>query len=129
MLIQQNTLLAMAGLALFVAGSLCWVTRARYRQRHGRRYPIREYHDLPKLSTDPIDNYQRSTTLPANIYEALPFTYLIAAILSYQIYLYTAPSYPAYLATVLFTTAGLYTWLLRGYHRGYHQPHSPVLND
>ncbi|MEH6471614.1 MAG: hypothetical protein V7752_10200 [Halopseudomonas sp.] len=129
MLVQKGTLVGIAGFALYIAGALCWVTRACYRQRHGRRYPTSEYRDDPKLSVDPIDNYQRSIALPEKLYEYLPFGYMFAGILSYQVYLHLAPSYLSVIATTLFTTAGLCIWMLRGYYRGYHRAHSPVLND
>tara|TARA_R110002167_G_scaffold90855_2_gene244427 strand:- start:9609 stop:10058 length:450 start_codon:yes stop_codon:yes gene_type:complete len=129
MLSQQPLLIALAGFFLYTAGALCWVTRAKYRQRHGRRYPISEYRSEPKFITDPIDNYSLSTTLPSSIYETLPFAYLLAGILSYQVYLALTTSFLAYISTILFATTGFYTWMLRSYHRGYHQAHSPMLND
>ncbi len=125
---EKGVLVELAGLSLYAAGALCWITRARYRQRHGRRYPIQEYHDQPKPQALPIDNYHQTRNLPKPLYEGLPFGYLLAGLASYQVYL-QQPSYLLMVATVLFASAGLCAWILRGYYRGYHQHHSPVLND
>lgn len=129
MVTSHSRLMVLAGLALYIAGALCWIVRARYRQRHGRRYPAQEYRDLPKPRVLPIDNYTKTRRLPKALYEALPFSYLLAGLLSYQLFLPLQPSYLSMAASVLFFSAGLSSWILRGHYRGYHQSHSPVLND
>ncbi len=131
---QHGLFIWMAGGALYTAGALCWVTRAQFRQRHGRRYPCLEYRDHPKASVNPIDSYSRTRSLPSALYELLPFGSMLAGLISYQVYLHQVPAdrVPLYLlatATSLFFIAGLCIWTMRGYYRGYHQAHSPILND
>lgn len=136
MLSQQGLLFGLAGFSLYCAGATCWITRACYRQRHGRCYPAREYQDDPKPRMLPIDNYSNSLRLSKSLYEVLPFCYILAGLASYQLYLSQPPlhlqqptSYLALIATLLFSSGGLCIWILRSHYRGYHQYHSPVVND
>ena len=126
---QNGLVLWLAGFSLYCAGALCWVIRAQFRQRHGRRYPTREYHDLPKGDSSPIDSYQASLALPERVYELLPFGYILAGLVCCQLYLHLIPSYLTAASTSLFLSAGLGVWVLRGYYRGYHRAHAPAVYD
>ncbi|MEH6649165.1 MAG: hypothetical protein V7707_03970 [Motiliproteus sp.] len=136
MLSQQGMLFGLAGVSLYCAGAMCWITRACYRQRHGRCYPTQEYKDTPKPSMYPIDNYKNSLRLSKTFYEILPFCYILAGLASYRLYLMQPPihlqqppSYLSLIATLLFCSGGFSVWILRSHYRGYHQHHSPVIND
>ncbi len=119
----SSLLITAGGLLLFAAGASVWIKRSRTRSRLSRHYPVVEYLNHDKSPDQAVDRYRSPYRIPAWLYEYLPFIYLLAGCICYRYQQAYSASILILAAAVLFAMAGIFSWTMRGYFRGYHSNH------
>ncbi|MEH6624806.1 MAG: hypothetical protein V7739_00040 [Motiliproteus sp.] len=119
----SSMLISSGGLLLFIAGSSIWIKRSLFRSRTSRHYPVVEYLNHNKTLDQAVDRYKTPYRIPAWLYEYLPFIYLLAGCSCYRYQQAHEASMLILIAAILFVLAGICSWGMRGYFRGYHTRH------
>lgn len=121
---SSSAVISSAGILLFFAGATIWIKRSQTRSRQGRHYPTTAYLNHDKSMNRPVDRYRSPYLVPSLVYEYLPFTYVLAGLFCYRYQQTYALSILILLAASLFILAGMCSWIMRGYFRGYHRHQS-----
>ena len=120
LLVAPSLLISFSALLLYSAGAIIWIIRATYRGQYSRHSPAASYRHHLKPLDQALSYYREPRFLPAPLYEALPFAYLLMSVLCYRYSSQVIYVDLMLMATALLATSGIIIWAMRGYYRGYH---------